>query len=110
MQPVSVKKGWCWVGERLDEVMKNEGSALRKVNGSEEGIFKAVAEIGRMVNDMILVRKVKGDHWSDKLGKKWEEDCLAAHMSKKPIRAGTGGGEAGVIFTSKVTKENNGSS
>jgi len=61
VQPVRVKKGWCWVGERLIEVMKSEGMALRRVNGSVDGLFKAVAEIGRSVNKMRLVGQVKGD-------------------------------------------------
>ena len=68
MQLVRVKKGWCWVGKRLDEVMKSEWVALRKVNGSVDGIFKAVSEIVRKVNEVRLVGQVKGDHWSDKLG------------------------------------------
>ena len=102
VQPVRVKRGWCWVGERLDEVMTSEEAALRKVNGSVDGIFKAVAELGRLVNEMRLERQVKGDHWSDKLGKKRKEDSLAAHLVK-------GNRGSGVSFMTKVMKENDGS-
>ena len=42
VQPVRVKKGWAWVDERLDRIMVSEGTALRKVNESVDGIFKVV--------------------------------------------------------------------
>ena len=42
VQPIRVKKGWMWVSEQLDRVTGSEGTALRKVNGSVDGIFKAV--------------------------------------------------------------------
>ena len=96
------------MGERLDEVTKSEGAALRKVNGSVDGIFKAVAERGKEVKEMRLLsghmsaREVK-EHGSDLLGKKREEDNLAARMVK-------GKRGSGVSFTSKVNKENDGSS
>ena len=103
VQPIRFKKGWDWVDERLDRIMMSEGAALRKINGSVDGIFKAVAEIGRDVTQMRLGEMVKGEHWSDKLEKKRKEDGLAAHMVKG-VRSG------GVNFTSKVDKENDGSS
>ena len=105
VQPIRVKKEWYWAQERLDEVMKCEGVALRKLNGSVDGIFKALVEIGRTVNEMRLAGQVKGDHWSDKLVKKRDKEGLAAHMVKVDKR---NRGD-GVIFTSQVTKENDGS-
>jgi len=85
--------------------MESEGAALRKVNGSVDSIFKAVAEIGKTVNEMRLVGQVKGDYWSDKLGKKRKEDGLAAHTVKVDRK------DKGdrVTFTIKVRKENDGS-
>ena len=108
VQPIRVKKGWAWVSERLDEVSKSEGTALRRVNGSVDGIFKAVAEIGREVKEMRMVGQVGGrwevnEHWSDFLKKKRDEDNLAARMVK-------GKKDGGISFTSKVSKENDGSS
>ena len=76
---------------------------MKRVNGSVDGIFRAVAEIGKEVREMKLVGQVKGEHWSDKLGKKRDEDGLAAHM----VRGVKG---KGVNFTSKVDQENDGSS
>ena len=108
MQPIRVKKGWAWVSERLDEVTKSEGKALRRVNGSVHGIFKAVMEIGKEVRKLRMIgeygekRKVK-EHWSDFLKKKTEEDNLAARMVK-------GKRGRGISFTSKVNKGNDGSS
>ena len=108
MQPIRVKKGWAWVSERLDEVSKGEGTALRKVNGSVDGIFKTVAEIGREVKVMSMIgdyggKKEVREHWSDFLKKKREEDSLAARMVK-------GKKGSGILFTSKVDKANDGSS
>lgn len=68
-----------------------------------DDIFKAVAEIERMVNKWSLGSRVRGDHWLEKLGKKRDEDGLSAHMVK-----GVKG--EGILFTSKVMKENKGSS
>ena len=107
-QPIRVKKGWAWVSERLDEVSRNEGVALRNVNRSVNGIFKAVAEIGKEVKEMRLVneygtRKGVKEYWSDFLAKKRDEDKLAAYMVK-------GRRDKEVSFTSKVDKENDGSS
>jgi len=42
VQPIRVKKGWAWVTERLDVMTGSEGTALKKVNGSLDGIFEAV--------------------------------------------------------------------
>ena len=108
VQPIRVKKGWAWVSERLDEVSRSEGTALRRVNGSVDGIFKAVAEIGKKVKEMRMIgeygrkREVK-EHRSDFLAKKRDEDSLAARMVK-------GKRGSGVSFTSKVNEENDGSS
>ena len=108
MQPIRVKKGWAWASERLDEVSRSKDMTLRRVNGSVDGIFKAVAEIGKEVKEMRMIgeygsmREVK-EHWSDFLAKKRDEDSLAARMMK-------GRKGSGVSFTSKVNKENDGSS
>jgi len=37
VQPIRMTKGWTWVEEKLNEVMKSEGDALRKVNTSVLG-------------------------------------------------------------------------
>ena len=104
VQPIRVKKGWAWVDERLNEMMVSEGAALRKVNGSVDGIFKAVSEIGRRVNELNLVSAgAKGEHWSDLLKEKRVVDNLAAKMVK-------GKRGDGVSFTSKVKDDNDGSS
>ena len=80
MQPIRVKKGWAWVAERLDVITGSEGTALRKVNGSVEGIFKAVAEIGKEVKEMRMpvlggygTRKEAKVHWSECLERKRAE-------------------------------------
>ena len=100
VQPIRVKKGSAWVSTRLYEITRSEGTALRRVNGSVDGIFKAVAEIGKEVKELRMIgeygekREVK-EHWSDVLKKKRGEDELAARIVK-----GKKGRE--VSFTSKV--------
>jgi len=103
VQPIRVKKYRCWVRGRMDEIVEREGAALRKVNGSVDGIFRAVAEIGRMVNELSVEDRIKGNHGLDKWGKEREEDGLAVYMAK-------GVKEEGVSFVSKVLKQNDGSS
>ena len=108
VQPIRVKKGWVWVSERLNEVSRSEGTALRWINGSVDGICKTAAEIGKEVKEMSMVgengsRKEVKEYWSDFWAKKRDEDNLAARMVK-------GKKGSGVSFTSKITKENDGSS
>jgi len=118
VQPIGVKKGWIWVSEQLDRVTGSEGTALRKVNSSVDGIFKTVAEIGKEVKEMRMLggngtRKEVKTHWSEFLQKKREEDELTARMVYvKNMKNKDGvpkGGEDGVTFTSKVGKGNDGS-
>ena len=61
----------------MDEVMKGEGAALRKGNGSAEGIFKAVSEIERKVEKVRLLGQVKGEHWLDAWGRKRRDVTIA---------------------------------
>ena len=111
VQPIRVKKGWAWVSEQIDRAIGSEEAALRRVNGSVDGIFKAVAEIGKEVREMrqlsgMGTREEKEKHWSEFLKKKREEDNLAARM----VYVGDRGKGKGVDFTSKVGKHNDGSS
>jgi len=97
-------------------VMGSEGTALRMVNWSVDGISKAVAEIGKEVKEMRMLngygtRKEVKMHWSEFLRKKREEDRLASIMvSMDGVVMGLVGGVDGVTFTTKVKKENDGSS
>jgi len=116
VEPIRVRKGWAWVTERLDVMTGTEGTALRKGNGSVEGIFKAVAEIGKEVKEM---RMLSGDgsqkevktHWSEFLVEKREEDAITAQMVYvgDVDKKGKGkGGRDRVTFTSKVNEGNDG--
>jgi len=71
VQPIRVKKGWGWVGEKLDEVMKSEGDALRRINTTVLGLHRAFEEVGKKVDGMNL-GKGKGS-WREEFEVKREE-------------------------------------
>ena len=100
VQPIRAKKGWVWVGERIDEVMKSEGTALRKCDASIKGIMGAVQGVVEEVRELKYGKKEKKvwprqevDIWRD-AKKKVEEE-----MKKE-----------GVDFTSEVKVDNGGKS
>ena len=100
VQPIRAKKGWVWVGEMIDEVMKSEGAALRKCDASIKGIMGAVQGVVEEVRELKYGRKEKkvwpGQElftWKD-AGKKVDEE-----MKKE-----------GVDFTSEVKADNGGKS
>ena len=72
VQPIRAKKGWVWVGERLDEVMKNEGSALRLVNMSVKGIHGAVQGLVEEEREMKFGKREKVV-WPGQEVKGWKE-------------------------------------
>ena len=97
-------------------VTGSEGTALRKVNWRVDGIFKAVAEIGKEVKEMRMLngygtRQEVKTHWSEFLQKKREEDKLASHMVYVgDVNKSGVGGVDGVTFTTKVKEGNDGGS
>ena len=100
VQPIRSKKGWEWVGERLDEVMKNEGSALRLVNMSVKGIHGAVQGLVEEVREMKFGKKEKRV-WPGKEVRGWKEaeKKVDEEMRKEEVE-----------FTSRVKKDNGGES
>ena len=105
------------MSEQIDRATGSEGTALGKVNGSVNDIFKAVAESGKEVKEMRMLggygsRQEVKTHWSEFLQKKRNEDRLVARMvyvgdvKNESGVQGPKGGEDGVTFTSKVNKGN----
>jgi len=77
VQPIRVKKGWAWVGERLDVIIKSEEDAMRKVNTTVLGLHKALEEVGKKVDGMDP-GKGKGS---------WKEEFEAKREEKEKIVA-----------------------
>jgi len=71
VQPIRVKKGWVWVGERLDEMLKSEGDAMKKVNTTVLSLHKALEKVEKKV-DCIDPGKGKGS-WKEEFEAKREE-------------------------------------
>ena len=100
VQPIRAKKGWVWVGEMIDEVMKSEGTALRKCDASIKGIMGAVQGVVEEVREL-KYRERKKKVWPGQEVFAWKdaEKKVDEEMKKE-----------GINFTSDVEMDNGGRS
>ena len=99
MQPIRMKKGWVWVGEMMDQVLKSEGDALRKCDASIKDIMGAVQGVVEEVRELKDGQKNLKGQWSGPSSRKQKEKDLAVETPKR-----------GVVFTSEVKPVSDGSS
>ena len=52
VQPTRAKKGWVWVGEMVDQILKSKGEALRRCDTSIKGAIGAVQEVVDEVREL----------------------------------------------------------
>ena len=99
VQPIRMKKGWVWVGEMMDQVLKSEGDALRKWDASIKGIIGAVQGVVEGARELKYGKENLKDQWSGLSSRKQKEKDLAVETTKR-----------GVVFTSEVKPVSDGSS
>ena len=92
MQPVRTKKEWVWVGEMMDELLKSEGAALRKVDMSVKGIHGAgVQGVVEEMRELKFGKENLKGQWSGPSGRLAKEKELKVNTPS-----------SGVVFTSEV--------
>ena len=91
MQPIHTKKGWVWVGEMMDQVLKSEGDALRKCDASIKGIMGAVQGVVEEARELKYGKENLKGQWSGLSSRKQKKKDLAVETPKR-----------GVVFTSEV--------
>ena len=99
VQPIRMKKGWVWVGEKMDQVLKSEGEALRRCDASIKGVMGAVQGVVEEVRELKYGKENLKGQWSGPSSRKQKEKELAVETPK-----------SGVVFTREVKAVSDGSS
>ena len=99
VQPIRAKKGWVWVGEMVDQILKREGEALRRCDTSIKGVMGAVQRVVDEVRELKYGKENLKGQWSGPSDRKQKEKEIAVETPK-----------SGVVFTSVVKPVSDGSS